>query len=169
MSGPSQRSRQTDTPSKATAPSPAADEHDAGRWLTPGVAGIGAASLCSDASHELMTSLLSSFLTSTLHAGPAALGLIEGVSDALTGPAKLIGGPLDTDPGRRGRFAASGSLGTSLATEATVVARFGSVDDAPVVERTRCWNEIRRRDDQWMVTLVDQHPPSGTTQQGADR
>ncbi len=40
------------------------------RWLTPGVLGVGGASLFSDASHELVTSLLPTFLTSTLHAGP---------------------------------------------------------------------------------------------------
>ena len=36
------------------------------RWLTPGVAGIGIASLLSDLGHEVPTSLLPSFLTSTL-------------------------------------------------------------------------------------------------------
>jgi hypothetical protein len=53
-------------------------------WLNPGVASVGAASLFSDAGHEMATSVLPTFLTSTLHAGPAALGVIEGVSDALT-------------------------------------------------------------------------------------
>lgn len=52
-------------------------------WLTPGVWSVGAASLGSDADHELTTILLPTFLTSTLHAGPAALGAIEGVSEAL--------------------------------------------------------------------------------------
>ena len=50
---------------------------------------MGAASLFSDARHEMATSVLPTFLTSTLHAGPAALGVIEGVSDALTGLSKL--------------------------------------------------------------------------------
>ncbi|HEX3004835.1 MAG TPA: hypothetical protein VHO27_11540, partial [Angustibacter sp.] len=72
---------------------PEAAEHER-RWLTPGVAGIGAASFFSDAGHEMATSLLPAFLTSTLHAGPAALGAIEGVSDALVGVSKLAGGPL---------------------------------------------------------------------------
>ncbi len=94
------------------------DPSDPDRWLTPGVLGVGAASLCSDTSHELVTSLLPSFLTSTLHAGPAALGAIEGVADALSGLAKLAGGPLASDPRRRGRLAANGYLGTALATAA---------------------------------------------------
>jgi hypothetical protein len=77
----------------------------AGGWLSPGVLSVGAASLGSDAGHELTTSLLPAFLTSTMHAGPAALGAIEGVSDALVGLSKLVGGPLSNDlpaaPGSR--------------------------------------------------------------------
>lgn len=92
------------------------------RWLTPGVFSVGAASLGSDAGHELTTSLLPTFLTSTLHAGPAALGAIEGVSDALVGLSKLAGGPLSSDPVRRGRLASGGYLVTAVATAAVGLA-----------------------------------------------
>lgn len=88
------------------------------RWLSSGVADVAAASLFSDAGHELATSLLPTFLTATLHSGPAALGAIEGVSDALTGLSKLAGGPLASDPARRGRLASGGYLGTAIATAA---------------------------------------------------
>ena len=91
---------------------------DSSRWLTPGVASVGIASLGSDAGHELTTSLLPTFLTSTLHAGPAALGAIEGVSDALIGLSKLAGGPLSADPERRGRLASGGYIVTAFATAA---------------------------------------------------
>ncbi|MBW8802869.1 MAG: MFS transporter [Catenulisporales bacterium] len=87
-------------------------------WLTPGVAGIGAASFFSDAGHEITTAILPTFLTATLHAGPGALGLIEGLSDALTGVAKLIGGPLADDPPRRARLASGGYVVTAVATAA---------------------------------------------------
>ncbi|MCW2093105.1 UNVERIFIED_ORG: MFS family permease [Rhodococcus erythropolis] len=102
------------------APRPAAPtpEPAAGHWLTPGVLGVGGASLFSDASHELVTSLLPTFLTATLHAGPGVLGAIDGTADALTGLAKLVGGPLSNDPARRSRLAASGYLGTAIATAA---------------------------------------------------
>lgn len=83
-----------------------------------GVLGVGAASLFSDSSHELVTSLLPTFLASTLHAGPGLLGLVEGSADALTGLAKLAGGPLAADPRRRIRLASSGYVGTALATAA---------------------------------------------------
>lgn len=86
------------------------------RWLTPGVGSVGAASFFSDAGHEIATAVLPSFLTGVLHGSAAALGLIEGFADALTGVAKLLGGPLANDPARRRRLATGGYLGTALAT-----------------------------------------------------
>lgn len=66
----------------------------------------------------MATAVLPSFLTSTLHAGAGALGLIEGVSDALMGVAKLLVGPLADDPRWRRRLASGGYLGTAAATGA---------------------------------------------------
>lgn len=88
------------------------------RWLTRGVLGVGGASLFSDSSHEMVTSVLPALLTSTLHAGPAALGAIDGVADALTGLSKLAGGPLANDPQRRAGLASGGYLATAVATAA---------------------------------------------------
>ncbi|HWU45690.1 MAG TPA: MFS transporter [Humibacter sp.] len=87
-------------------------------WLTPGVGSVAAASFFSDSGHEIATSVLPSFLTSVLHGSAASLGVIEGVSDALTGLAKLIGGPLANDPRRRRAMATGGYLVTALATSA---------------------------------------------------
>jgi MFS family permease len=83
-------------------------------WLTPGVAGIGTASLLSDLGHEVPTSLLPSFLTSTLGAPASALGLIEGVSDALSGVAKVGGGALADEPDRRRAVAVGGYTTTAV-------------------------------------------------------
>ena len=88
------------------------------KWLTRGVASIGAASFFSDAGHEIATSVLPTFLSATLHSGPGVLGAIEGVSDALIGVSKLAGGPLSNDPARRGRIASGGYLLTAVATSA---------------------------------------------------
>jgi MFS family permease len=88
------------------------------RWLTPGVGAVGAASFFSDAGHEVTTSVLPAFLTSTLGASAAALGVIEGISDALIGAMKLIGGPWANDPQRRARITTGGYLGTAVATGA---------------------------------------------------
>lgn len=88
------------------------------RWLTPGVGAVAAASFFSDSGHEVTTSVLPAFLTGTLGASAAALGVIDGISDALIGVMKLIGGPLANDPHRRARTASAGYLGTAVATGA---------------------------------------------------
>jgi MFS family permease len=86
--------------------------------LGAGVRAVGLTSFFSDTGHEITTSLLPSFITSVLHASAAALGLIEGFSDALTGLAKLLSGPLANDSGRRARLASGGYVGTAAATGA---------------------------------------------------
>jgi len=101
------------------------------RWLTPGVRGIGAASLLADIGHEVPTSLLPSLLTSTLGAPAAALGIIEGVSDGLAGAARFAGGALADDPQRRratavGGYASTAVLG-SLVGVATSVWQVGAL------------------------------------------
>jgi MFS family permease len=83
-------------------------------WLSPGVAGIGAASLLADVGHEVPTALLPSLVTSTLRAPAAALGLIEGVADGLAGVARLAGGALADDPTRRRQTAVGGYTATAV-------------------------------------------------------
>ncbi|MEU9290678.1 MFS transporter [Streptomyces sp. NPDC048275] len=98
-----------------TTPAPdqsAASEQE--RWLTPGVRGIGSASLLADVGHEIPTALLPSLLTSTLGAPAAALGAIEGVSDALAGAARFGGGVLADDPARRRTVAVGGYATTAV-------------------------------------------------------
>ena len=84
------------------------------RWLTPGVRGIGAASLLADLGHEVPTALLPSLLTTTLGAPASALGLIEGVADGLAGAARLGGGALADDPSRRRAVAVGGYTTTAV-------------------------------------------------------
>jgi MFS family permease len=93
----------------------AADEVQAEQpWLSRGVVGIGGASLLADLGHEIPTALLPSLLTSTLGAPASALGLIEGVSDALAGAARFAGGPLADDPHRRRSAAVGGYAATAV-------------------------------------------------------
>lgn len=94
------------------------DADDERKWLTRGVGAVGATSFFSDASHEVTTSVLPTFLTGTLGASAAALGVVDGISDALIGVMKLVGGPLANDPERRGRIASGGYLATAVATGA---------------------------------------------------
>lgn len=87
-------------------------------WLSRGVGSVGLASFFSDSGHEIATAVLPSFLTGVLHGSAAALGLIEAVSDALTGLAKLVGGPLANDARRRREMASGGYVATAVATGA---------------------------------------------------
>lgn len=91
-------------------------------WLTPGVVGIGSASLLADVGHEIPTALLPSLLTSTLGAPASALGLIEGVSDALAGVARFGGGALADAPDRRRAVAVGGYTTTAVLSAGISVA-----------------------------------------------
>jgi sugar phosphate permease len=75
-------------------------------------------SLFSDAGHEITTAILPAFVTSVLRSTARALGVIEGISDALLGVAKLVGGPVANDPRRRLDLARGGYLVTAAATGA---------------------------------------------------
>jgi MFS family permease len=87
-------------------------------WFNPGVRSIGLASFLSDVGHEIPTSLLPSFLTTTLGAPASALGLIEGIADGAAGVAKLAGGALADDPHRRTKVAVGGYVTTALLSSA---------------------------------------------------
>jgi MFS family permease len=125
-------------------------------WLNPGVRSIGLASFLSDVGHEIPTSLLPSFLTSTLGAPASALGLIEGIADGAAGVAKLAGGALADDPHRRPRVAVGGyvttavlSSGIGLATSAWQVG----------VLRTGAWAARGLRGPARNAILADVVPP----------
>jgi MFS family permease len=82
------------------------------------VASVGAASFFSDAGHEIATAILPAFLTGVLRGSAASLGLIEGLSDALLGLAKLVSGPLANQPTRRVQLARRGYVLTAMFTAA---------------------------------------------------
>jgi MFS family permease len=102
-----------------TPPTPSSSSETNTAWLTPGVRGIGGASLLADIGHEIPTALLPSLLTSTLGAPASALGLIEGVSDGLAGGARLGGGALADDPSRRRTVAVGGYTTTAVLAAGT--------------------------------------------------
>jgi MFS family permease len=105
-------------------------------WLTRGVLGIGLASFLADAGHEVPTALLPGFLTATLGAPAAALGLIEGLADGAAGGARLLGGALADDPERRRRVAAGGYIGTAVL--AALIGLTGAVWQAALL-RIAAW------------------------------
>jgi MFS family permease len=78
------------------------------------VGGIGTASFLADVGHEVPTSLMAGFVTSTLGAPAAALGLIEGISEGLAGAGRFVGGALADDPRRRRAVAVGGYSATAV-------------------------------------------------------
>ena len=108
-------------------------------WVSAGVASVGATSFFSDAGHEIATAVLPSFLAGVLGGSAATLGLIEGLSDALLGVAKLVSGPLANQPARRVRLARGGYLLTAVFTAAiglaTTVWQAGALRAAAWVAR----------------------------------
>src|SRR5262245_51959071 len=60
--------------------------------LPPTVKTLGLVSLLTDASSEMIYPLLPAFLTGTLKAGPAFLGLVEGAAEAAASLLKLVAG-----------------------------------------------------------------------------
>jgi MFS family permease len=87
------------------------------RWLNRTVTGIGLASLFSDWSHEIATTLLPTFLAS-MGVAAAWLGLIEGVSDGVSSFAKMASGYYTDRLRRRKPIAVVGYLVTALGTAA---------------------------------------------------
>jgi MFS family permease len=84
------------------------------RWLNRSVAAIGGASFLDDVGQEIPTALLPAFLTTTLGAPAAALGVIEGVASGVAGGARLAGGALADDPARRRATAMGGYSATAV-------------------------------------------------------
>jgi len=91
------------------------------RWFNRTVLGIGLASLFSDTSHEMATTIMPAFL-GTMGVGAMWLGLIEGVSDGLSSFAKLASGYYTDHLQRRKPIAILGYVLTTLGIAAFGVA-----------------------------------------------
>ncbi|HEV2391864.1 MAG TPA: MFS transporter [Verrucomicrobiae bacterium] len=87
------------------------------RWLNRTVIGIGLASLFSDWSHEMATTVMPAFLA-TMGVAAIWLGLIEGVSDGLSSFAKMGSGYYTDGLRRRKPIAVIGYVMTALGTAA---------------------------------------------------
>lgn len=105
------------------------------RWLNRTVLGIGLASLFSDWSHEIATTVLPAFLA-TMGVAAAWLGLIEGVSDGLSSFAKMASGYYTDKLHRRKPIAVAGYLLTAFGT-----ASFGMASAAwhVLISRAAAW------------------------------
>ena len=85
------------------------------RWLNKTIIGIGVASLLSDWSHEMATTVLPAFLA-TIGGSAMALGLIEGIADGVSSFAKLFSGWYTDRLAKRKWIAIIGYFVTPVAT-----------------------------------------------------
>jgi MFS family permease len=104
-------------------------------WLNRTVFGVGLTSLFSDWSHETATAVLPAFLA-VIGAGPAWLGVIEGVADGLSSFAKLAAGHYTDRLKQRKPLAVFGYAFTAIAT-----ASFGIATHAihVLIGRSAAW------------------------------
>ncbi len=107
-----------------------------GRWLNRTVLAIGLASLFSDWSHEIATTLMPTFLA-TMGVAAFWVGLIEGVSDGLSSFAKMASGYYTDKLRRRKPVAVLGYVVTALGT-----ASFGLA--------TNAWHVLLARGTAWL-------------------
>ena len=105
-------------------------------WLNRTVLGIGLASLFSDWSHEIATTVMPAFLA-TMGVAAFWVGLIEGVSDGLSSFAKMASGYYTDKLRRRKPVAVIGYLITALGT-----ASFGLA--------TAAWHVLMARAFAWL-------------------
>jgi MFS family permease len=105
-------------------------------WMNRTVLGIGLASLFSDWSHEIATTVMPAFLA-TMGVAAFWVGLIEGVSDGLSGVAKMASGYYTDKLRRRKPVAVIGYLVTALGT-----ASFGLA--------TAAWHVLAARSLAWL-------------------
>ena len=105
-------------------------------WLNRTTLGIGLASLFSDWSHEIATTVLPAFLA-TLGVAAVWLGAIEGISDGLSSFAKMGSGYYTDRLRRRKPVAVAGYVVTAVATAA-----FGLA--------TSAWHVLLARSAAWL-------------------
>lgn len=91
-------------------------------WLTRNVAALSGVSLLNDVSSEMIYPLLPLFLTRVLGAGPAFLGLVEGVAETTASLLKLFSGWLSDRLRRRKLLAVCGYGVSSLVRPLTGLA-----------------------------------------------
>jgi MFS family permease len=78
------------------------------------VVSLGLVSFLTDASSEMIYPLLPAFLTGTLGAGPAFLGVVEGLAEAVAAALKVVSGRLSDRLARRKPIVVSGYALSSL-------------------------------------------------------
>src|ERR1051325_6457189 len=77
-------------------------------WLTRNVVWLGVVSLLTDSASEVVMPLLPLYVTTVLHGGAIAVGVIEGVAEAVAAVLKLVSGSGADKLGRNRPFVLAG-------------------------------------------------------------
>ncbi len=112
-----------------------ADSAEKQSWLNRTVLGVGLTSLFSDWSHETATAILPAFLAA-IGAGPAWLGVIEGIADGLSSFSKLAAGYFTDRLKHRKPLAVFGYAVTAISTTSLAFATHAS---HVLIGRTAAW------------------------------
>ncbi|MGB9464580.1 MAG: MFS transporter, partial [Candidatus Acidiferrum sp.] len=112
-----------------------ADSAEKQSWLNRTVLGVGLTSLFSDWSHETATAILPAFLAA-IGAGPAWLGVIEGIADGLSSFSKLAAGYFTDRLKYRKPLAVFGYAVTAISTTSLAFATHAS---HVLIGRTSAW------------------------------
>lgn len=105
-------------------------------WLTPNVKTLSGVSFLQDAASELLYPILPIFLTATLGAPVAVVGLLKGAAEGIAAATKLLAGRLGDTRARRPLIA----LGYGLAALGKVLIGLAVV--WPVVLAGRCVDRV---------------------------
>src|SRR5580658_11275141 len=125
-------------------------------WLNRTVLGVGLTSLFSDWSHETATAVLPAFLAA-IGAGPAWLGLIEGIADGLSSFTKMAAGHYTDRLERRKPLALFGYAVTAIATASFA---FATHSYQVLIGRTAAWFGRGVRSPAKKALLAADVPPS---------
>ncbi len=103
-------------------PEPATRPHDPPDGVHPNVVALGFTSLFTDISSEMLVPILPMFVTVTLGASVASLGIIEGIAESTASVLRLTSGWLSDRLGSRKPFAALGYAFSGVAKATMAVA-----------------------------------------------
>jgi MFS family permease len=125
-------------------------------WLNRTVLGVGLTSIFSDWSHETATAVLPAFLAA-IGAGPAWLGVIEGIADGLSSFSKLAAGHYTDRLKHRKPLAVFGYALTALATGSFA---FATSAYQVLIGRTLAWLGRGVRSPAKKALLAAEVPPN---------
>ncbi|WP_433246586.1 MFS transporter [Streptosporangium sp. CA-135522] len=132
-----------------------------GRGIAANVFALGAVSLMTDISSEMVTAVLPLYFILTLQVSPIAYGLMDGLYTGATALLRLVGGYV-ADRARRRKAVAGIGYGVSAVAKLGLLAAGGSVTAiGAVIVADRCGKGLRTAPRDALITLSTPEPLLG--------